>query len=67
MPPPQIVLHARSALVTMLSVANSDLLSILPRQWLDYPEMIQGIVCARPGRTALRGAHVHSRVDTTCR
>jgi DNA-binding transcriptional LysR family regulator len=42
--PPQIVLHARSALVTMLSVANSDLLSILPRQWLDYPEMIQGIV-----------------------
>lgn len=36
MPMPKVVVHARSVLVTMLTVANSDLLAILPRQWLDY-------------------------------
>ena len=35
LPLPNIVVHARSALVTMLTVANSDLLTILPQQWLD--------------------------------
>lgn len=38
LPPPQIVLHARSALITLIAVANSDLLTILPQQWLDFPE-----------------------------
>lgn len=35
-PLPKVVVHARSALVAMLTVANSDLLAILPRQWLEY-------------------------------
>ncbi len=35
LPPPNIVVHARSALVTVLTVANSDLLTILPQQWLE--------------------------------
>lgn len=33
---PRIVLHARSALVTLIAVANSDMLTILPQQWLDF-------------------------------
>lgn len=33
---PRIVVHARSALITLLTVANSDLLTILPQQWLDF-------------------------------
>lgn len=33
---PNVVLHARSALITLLAVANSDLLTILPQQWLDF-------------------------------
>lgn len=35
LPRPNIVMHARSALVTVLTVANSDLLTILPQQWLE--------------------------------
>ena len=38
-PPPRVALHARSALVTLLAVANSDLLTILPAQWIDFPLM----------------------------
>lgn len=34
---PQITLQSRSALITMLAVANSDLLTVLPQQWLDSP------------------------------
>ena len=34
---PNVVLDARSALITLLTVANSDLLTILPRQWRDFP------------------------------
>lgn len=37
LPNPKIVLHSRSALITMLTVANSDLLTVLPQQWLDSP------------------------------
>ena len=33
---PNVVLHARSALITLLAVANSDLLTILPQQWLTF-------------------------------
>ena len=35
LPSPNIVVHAQSALLTLMSVANSDLLTILPAQWLD--------------------------------
>ena len=34
---PQIVVQSRSALITMLTVANSDLLTVVPQQWLDLP------------------------------
>ena len=37
LPDPKIALQSRSALITMLTVANSDLLTVLPRQWLDSP------------------------------
>ncbi|GLS99360.1 LysR family transcriptional regulator [Sphingobium jiangsuense] len=37
LPPPHIVMHSRSTLVTLLLVASSDLLTILPKQWLEYP------------------------------
>ena len=33
---PRIVMHTRSALMTLLSVANSDLLTVLPAQWLEF-------------------------------
>ncbi|WP_375429379.1 LysR substrate-binding domain-containing protein [uncultured Sphingomonas sp.] len=39
LPSPKIVLHARSALITILIVANSDLLTVLPQQWLDFAPM----------------------------
>ncbi|WP_375383516.1 LysR substrate-binding domain-containing protein [uncultured Sphingomonas sp.] len=35
LPAPNIVTHARSALLTLVSVTSSDLLTILPIQWLD--------------------------------
>ncbi|MBA4761813.1 MAG: LysR family transcriptional regulator [Sphingomonas sp.] len=34
---PNIVMYAHSALMTLLTVANSDLLTILPQQWLEVP------------------------------
>lgn len=36
LPAPRIVIHARSALITVLAVANSDLLTILPQQWVEF-------------------------------
>jgi LysR family transcriptional regulator, regulator of abg operon len=33
LPPPNVVVHAQSAVMTKLAVANSDLLTILPPQW----------------------------------
>jgi len=35
--PPRIVMSAHSALMTLLVVANSDLVTILPQQWLELP------------------------------
>lgn len=43
LPKPTIVVHARSALVTVLTVANSDLLTILPQQWLET-SMTEGMI-----------------------
>lgn len=34
---PNIVMYAHSALMTLLTVANSDLVTVLPQQWLDVP------------------------------
>jgi LysR family transcriptional regulator of abg operon len=37
LPDPKIVIHTRSALLTVLTVTTSDLLTIVPRQWLETP------------------------------
>ncbi|WP_206243659.1 LysR substrate-binding domain-containing protein [Novosphingobium terrae] len=43
LPEPKIVLHARSALVALIALAKSDLLTVLPRQWLDVPGLSREI------------------------
>jgi LysR family transcriptional regulator, regulator of abg operon len=35
LPAPRIVMHSKSALLTVLTVASTDLLTVGPRQWLD--------------------------------
>lgn len=35
LPPPEIVMHSRSMLITLLVLVSSDLLTILPKQWLE--------------------------------
>lgn len=37
LPNPQIVVQSRSALITLLTVSNTNLLTVLPQQWLDFP------------------------------
>lgn len=37
LPKPNIVLHAKSALITLVTAGQSDLLTILPQQWIDFP------------------------------
>ena len=37
LPAPQIKLHAQSSLTMTLAAANSDLLVMVPHQWLDFP------------------------------
>ncbi len=37
LPQPQVVMHTRSALMTLLAMTSSDLLTILPTQLLDFP------------------------------
>ena len=43
LPRPNIVVNARSALITMLAIAESDLLTVLPRQWIDLP-LLGGVI-----------------------
>jgi DNA-binding transcriptional LysR family regulator len=43
LPQPNIVMHTRSALMTLLSVANSDLLTVLPAQWLEFSATAQWV------------------------
>jgi LysR family transcriptional regulator of abg operon len=43
LPQPIIVMHTRSALLTMLAVASSDLLTVVPRQWLELPALADRI------------------------
>ena len=40
LPPPKVVIHARSAMLAMMAVISSDLLTVLPRQWLELPTML---------------------------
>ncbi len=41
LPRPQVVMHTRSALITLLAMANSDLLTILPKQLLEFPAAVE--------------------------
>ncbi len=43
LPRPNIVLNAPSALAHMLAVVNSDLLTVVPRQWIDLP-LLAGVL-----------------------
>lgn len=43
LPRPHIVINASSTLISMLTIADSDLLTLVPQQWLDRP-MIAGLV-----------------------
>lgn len=43
LPPPEIAVQASSAIMTLLTVANSDLLSIFPAQWVELSEQILGV------------------------
>jgi DNA-binding transcriptional LysR family regulator len=45
LPKPNVVLHARSALITLIAVTSSDLLTVLPKQWLDIAETAN-LLCA---------------------
>lgn len=36
LPSPNIVVHARSSLITVLAVAHTDMLSVLPQQWVEF-------------------------------
>ena len=40
---PRIVMHTRSSLATLVAVMTSDLLSVLPQQWLEFGPTAQGL------------------------
>ncbi|MGE0742637.1 MAG: LysR substrate-binding domain-containing protein [Hyphomonadaceae bacterium] len=42
--PPRIAMHVNSALMTLITVASSDLLTIVPQQWLEFPATGERIV-----------------------
>ncbi len=44
LPSPEIILQCRSAMMTLLAVANSNLLTVLPIQWLDFMLAVEQIV-----------------------
>lgn len=37
LPAPRIAIHSRTALISIMTIVNSDLLTVLPQQWLDLP------------------------------
>ena len=37
LPAPQVLVHARSAMSIMITLAHSDLLAMLPQQWAEFP------------------------------
>jgi len=57
LPPPDVVVHARSATMTLLAVANSDMFTVLPLQWLELSPSKQNI-CVIPLRETLYAAPV---------
>jgi DNA-binding transcriptional LysR family regulator len=40
---PRIVMHSRSSLATLVAVMTSDLLTVLPQQWLEFGPTAQGL------------------------
>jgi LysR family transcriptional regulator, regulator of abg operon len=40
---PRIVMHTRSSLATLVAVMTTDLLTILPQQWLEFGPTAQGL------------------------
>jgi LysR family transcriptional regulator, regulator of abg operon len=51
LPAPRIVVHSRSALQIVLAVASSDLLTVGPRQWTEFPmfaDRLQPLALANP-------------------
>ncbi|MBN9082995.1 MAG: LysR family transcriptional regulator [Rhizobiales bacterium 62-17] len=58
LPQPRIVLHAASALSMVLAAAYSDLLVLLPEQWLDSP-LTRDLLACVPVREALPGAPIY--------
>ncbi|MDB5579235.1 MAG: LysR-family transcriptional regulator [Bradyrhizobium sp.] len=36
LPPPKIAIHSRSSLITVLTIASTDFLSVLPQQWVEF-------------------------------
>ncbi|MGK2911799.1 MAG: LysR substrate-binding domain-containing protein [Sphingobium sp.] len=55
LPPPHIAMQSRSTLLTLLGLKNSDLLTILPIQWLEFGlagERIQQIKLSEPLQAA---------------
>ncbi|MDR7155708.1 DNA-binding transcriptional LysR family regulator [Sphingobium xenophagum] len=57
LPPPNIAVQARSTIMTLLTVANSDMLSVFPAQWLDLAERNFGVEII-PLKTALHAAPI---------
>ena len=55
--PPKVALHARSAMVMLLVIINSDLLTILPEQWLDFP-LLSNLVAPLPLDEPLPGVPI---------
>ncbi len=55
--PPRVALQARSAMVTLLVVLSSDLLTILPEQWLDFP-LLSNLVAPLPLEKPLPGVAI---------
>lgn len=47
LPAPKVVLHARSAMVTLLSLITSDMMTVLPQQWIDLPLIANVIEAVR--------------------
>lgn len=56
-PPPQVALHARSWVVMLLVVMNTDLLTIMPEQWLDFP-LLSNLVAPLPLDEPLNGVPI---------
>ena len=55
LPPPRLVLRSQSALTLMVSLANSDLLTMVPVQWTKFPA-IANMLAAIPVKETFQGA-----------